>query len=142
MLISFRNWVQIANVSMPNANTIIECPNGTFIIQLLNNTYVTYPGYRDYNGFQAFGCNYYMISGVLYYDGLHVSLPNAYYAYPNDSLIIAYTQSGVELASLNGTILYSLNIGMPAKALVFRINGYYYLVASTSSDKLVVYRMG
>ncbi len=140
-LIIFRNWRQIANVSMPSANTIIECPNSTFIIQLLNSTYVTYPGFRDYNGFQSFGCNYYMAGGVLYYDGFRVSLFNAFYAYPNGSLIIAYTQSGVELVGLNGNVLYRLDIGMPAKALVFRFNGYYYLIISTTGGELLVYKL-
>ena len=141
-LVIFNNWrlPAVANVSMPYANTIQECPNGTFIIQLLNSTYVTYPGFRDYNGFQALGCNYYVVDNNLFYNGsiYHLGNQPIFYAYPNDSLIIVLQPSGVRVLSMNMTTLFAVPANYPLSAEVFRVGGYYYVIVSTLSN-LIIY---
>ncbi|MGC9225687.1 hypothetical protein [Caldivirga sp.] len=140
-LLILKDWSSIvANVSMPYANTIQECPNGSFIIQLLNSTIVVYPGFRDYNGYQAFGCDYYMIANTLYYDGkaYYLGARMVFTAYPNGSLIIVLTPGGVSVYDLSMRLLFSVPVNTPASAEVFRLGEYYYVIAS-SLGRLVVY---
>ena len=141
-LIIFNNWKTpaIANVSIPYADTIRECPNGSFIIQLLNSTYVVYPGFKDYNGFQALGCNYYVINNNLFYNGSIYYFGNQqiFYAYPNDSLIIILQPSGIKVINMNRTPLFSVPVNNPISAEVFKIGDYYYVIVSTLSN-LIIY---